>query len=143
MAFAGGAVANIAAEKYEEYLVKNGKEVKEKQTPLLIAGLAAAVHYMGKGKMDALAMGMMGAAGADLGLQMYQEMGSSSGDGSSNGTPSQMSPQLNGWREKALAIARQNKHKAQQQQVVKTVQPSQPSRTGGFYTNPYSNARVA
>lgn len=147
MAFAGGAIGGIAAQKYEDYLIKNGKPVKDKQTALLVAGVAAGVHYLGKGKLDDLACGILGAAGADLGTIMMNEMAS---DEPANGTPPQLSPQqMNGLRERVMEIRKQR--------MAGRGNASAGLKSGGtgtgvklgrsgdrtsFYVNPYTNSRV-
>ena len=144
MAFAGGALGGIAAEKYEQYQIDNGKEVNQKTTAILVAGLGAAIHYMGKGKLDALAMGMVGAAGADLGVQIMNEMGEESG--AANGTPSQLSPhQMNGLRERVMEI-RKRMGAGGGRKSVTAASEAMPGRTapeGSFYTNPYTNKRLS
>lgn len=149
MAFAGGALGGILADKYEDYLIQNGKEVDQKTTPLLIAGLAAAVHYMGKGKMDDLACGMLGAAGSDLGTQLMNEY--ASGDGAANGMPNQLSPQqMNGLRERVMEMRKRMRANrgGDAPAAIKSggtgtgVKLGQRS-SGTFYVNPYNNTRVA
>ena len=155
MAFAGGAIAGIGSDKYEEYATKKAedaaaesgeefKPISQKVAPAIVTGAAVAVHYLGKGKMDALAYGMLGAAGSDFGTQILADMNKPEGDEAGNGTPSQLSPQqMNGLRERIIAMKKRGAIPGGAATERMSFKESRPGKVGShreentFYSNPY------